>query len=137
MTHDAETVNHNGFLGLYQGPIKEGMRFIWEPNREHAREVVNVVRIQDREHDEPAIWTCNKVWNEESRFREAVVALPPQEVSVKDAAKVLLSDATIAEKVEMNHAGVVAMFPGGWDISQKIAFDKGRIAALRAISEGE
>lgn len=72
-----------------------------------------------------------------NQARAALSAMPQQEVTVKDAAKVLLSDATIAEKVEMNHAGVVAMFPGGWDISQKIAFDKGRIAALRAISEGE
>jgi hypothetical protein len=81
--HSADTDTHKGFLGLYTGPIKKGMTFIWEPNRPHARELITVVRVQDRENDEAAIWTCEEVWNHESRFREAVVAL-----NVEDAAKV-------------------------------------------------
>lgn len=64
--------NQDGYLGLYRGEIEVGMTFIWEPNKPHARQVVKVVRI-DRAHDDARIWTSAEVWNEESRFREAVV----------------------------------------------------------------
>ena len=63
--------NQDGYLGLYRGEIEVGMTFIWEPNKPHARQIVKVVRI-DRSHDDARIWT-GSVWNEESRFREAVV----------------------------------------------------------------
>ena len=67
--------------------------------------------------------------------RAAIAAMPSP--TVQKAAKVLLDQTTIAEKIEMNNAGVNAMFPSGWEVSQKIAFDKGRIAALRALIEQE
>lgn len=65
--------DHKGYLGLYEGEISVGMTFIWEPNKPHAREVVTVARITEPEHDERKIWTSETVWNDESRFREAVV----------------------------------------------------------------
>lgn len=64
--------NQDGYLGLYRGEIEVGMTFIWEPNKPRARQVVKVVRI-DRAHDDARIWTSAEVWNEESRFREAVI----------------------------------------------------------------
>ena len=65
--------NRDGYLGLYQDEIAVGMTFIWEPNKPHAREVVTVTRITEFEHDERKIWTSDTIWNDESRFREAVV----------------------------------------------------------------
>ena len=55
--------------------------------------------------------------------------------TVAQAAEVLLAETTIVEKDDMNEAGVQGMFPMGWTITDKIAFDKGRIAALRALTE--
>lgn len=65
--------NRGGYLGLYQGEIEVGMTFIWEPNKPPARQVVTVIRVTDSDHDERKIWTSEDVWNDESRFREAVV----------------------------------------------------------------
>lgn len=64
--------NQDGYLGLYKGKIEVGMTFIWEPNKANARQIVTVSRI-DYSHTDPRIWTSADVWNEESRFREAVV----------------------------------------------------------------
>ena len=68
----------------YDGDIKVGDLFTWEPGLSHAEEEIIVVRIDDRPNDERIIWCrsslrpmhmyFNKtVWNEESRFREAVI----------------------------------------------------------------
>ena len=68
----------------YQGEIRVGDLFVWEPDLSHAREDVIVVRIDTYENDESKIWTRSHlrrmhlyfnptVWNDESRFREAVV----------------------------------------------------------------
>lgn len=65
--------NQDGYLGLYEGEIEVGMTFVWEPNKPHARQVVTVVHVTEPEHDERKIWTSETVWNDESRFREAVV----------------------------------------------------------------
>ena len=79
---------------LYKGPINPGDVFAWEPDLPHARELVVVTRItgpgedQTIEHalgvavlsggHEQRVWTRpldgdEEVWNDESRFREAVV----------------------------------------------------------------
>jgi hypothetical protein len=67
----------------YSGEIKVGDLFLWEANLPHAREEVIVVRIDTPTKDERKIWCRNSlrpmhmylnktVWNDESRFREAV-----------------------------------------------------------------
>ncbi len=63
----------------YGGEIEPGMVFAWEPDLPHARELVVVTRITGSPR-RPAIWTRpilgsrdDEVWNEISRFREAVV----------------------------------------------------------------
>lgn len=75
----------------YHGPIEAGMTFVWEPNKPHARKVVTVLRV-DRSHHDARIWTSEEVWNEESRFREAVVDvtdLVKAKVSSKESELVL------------------------------------------------
>lgn len=67
----------------YDGPIDIGMYFIWEPDNPKAWQHVMVSRIDERPHDERAIWVVHirttpglikePVWNDESRFREACV----------------------------------------------------------------
>lgn len=68
----------------YLGEIKVGDLFVWEPNLAHAYDEIIVVRIDTPNNDERKIWCrshlrkmhlyFNKtVWNDEGRFREAVV----------------------------------------------------------------
>jgi hypothetical protein len=68
----------------YTGEIKVGGLFLWEPTLPSARVEIIVVRIDAFENDERKIWSrgserkmhmyFNKtVWNDERRFREAVV----------------------------------------------------------------
>lgn len=122
--------NRDGYLGLYAGPIAVGMSFIWEPNKPHARQVFTVTCIEEREHDERRIYSAEGVWNDESRFREAVVAIEPAPVSARDAARVLL-----------DYLGYLGESPV-WEAAQK-AQDSAMsesadvvLAALRAIAEG-
>jgi hypothetical protein len=60
------------------------MRFVWEPGRPRAFAVIEVTKVRPAKDDETCIWTrtvrggaVNRVdmetWNEEGRFREAVV----------------------------------------------------------------
>jgi hypothetical protein len=64
----------------YDGPIRVGMRFVWEPNKDHARERVEVTRVFTNADDE--IWVFSRKLdgsdpaehgNEADRFREAVI----------------------------------------------------------------
>jgi hypothetical protein len=60
----------------YDGPIKPGLRFIWEPGKPHAHELIEVVRVSDtgdmvRSRAVGGI----EYWNDVSRFRESVVPL--------------------------------------------------------------
>lgn len=78
----------------YKGRINPGDVFAWEPDLPHARELVVVTRISTPDNDkvivhargsavisgghEQRIWTRSidgddEFWNDESRFREAVV----------------------------------------------------------------
>lgn len=83
----------------YEGDLHVGQVFAWEPDIPTARELVIICSITERELDERAIWTLSldsvmrgqrerwekamrhvarsmfagaPVWNDESRFREAV-----------------------------------------------------------------
>lgn len=63
---------------ILTGPIKVGQKFIWEPLRPHARCEVEVVKVTpENSRHEAKIWTSDKVWNCESRFREACVRVGP------------------------------------------------------------
>lgn len=64
-----------------------------------------------------------------------IAELESRQPTVQEAAKVLLSQTTIAEKKVMNEAGIDAMRPGGFTFADMVDFDTGRIAALRALSE--
>lgn len=65
---------------VYEGAIAPGMRFVWEPAMAHARCLVEVRRVL-RRRDGNDNWICaakvgssdDPSWNEESRFREAVI----------------------------------------------------------------
>ena len=67
----------------YDGPIEEGMRFVWEGDRPTARCVVEVVgfgefggerTIRGKVVEAGPLSELDSIaWNEESRFREAVV----------------------------------------------------------------
>ena len=62
----------------YPGDIELGQRYIWEPTRPHATELVEVVGIRTPIDDERRIETItvrdrHVVWNEEYRFREACI----------------------------------------------------------------
>lgn len=73
----------------YDGKIEVGQEFIWEPDKPHARAIIKVTEIkasgpEDGPDDE--IWIGSKTvgddqtyWNEESRFREAVIPAPRAE----------------------------------------------------------
>lgn len=71
----------SGPVRWYAGPICPGDVYAWEPELPHARELCVVIRIADRDGAEPAIFTRalhsaglrREIWNDESRFREAVV----------------------------------------------------------------
>ena len=58
---------------LYQGPIKPYMVFEWEPDLPHAADTCQVIKVEGDK-----VWTYSEsfgtCWNDESRFREAVVA---------------------------------------------------------------
>lgn len=78
---------------LYQGPILVGMEFVWEPNNSRSRENIIVTKVVARADDETMIFSriagpkglkATEGWNDESRFREAVVPA----ITVQDAAKV-------------------------------------------------
>ncbi len=67
----------------YQGPIKVGQVFIWEKDTVRAWARVKVTKIEPRPGDETRIHTLilkttsgkdegREVWNDISRFREAV-----------------------------------------------------------------
>ncbi|MDR6266568.1 hypothetical protein [Roseobacter sp. N2S] len=71
----------------------------------------------------------------ERHILSALDISPTHPVTVQEAAKVLLSQTTIAEKKVMNEAGIDAMRPGGFTFADMVDFDTGRIAALRALSE--
>lgn len=96
-------IKEEGFDELcrrYEGPIEIGEIFAWEPDIPRARELVIVCQVDEIQNDERRIWTLNlnspmrgnpdrwraamrhtaqfaldgaPVWNDESRFREAVV----------------------------------------------------------------
>jgi hypothetical protein len=73
----------HGLMRWYAGPIEPGEIYAWEPDLPHARQLMLVTRVANRAPDEPAIWCApiadgqaqhdKAVWNDESRFREAVV----------------------------------------------------------------
>lgn len=79
----------------YEGPIEKGMRFLWEPMKPHATEHLIVIERRINEDDEMWIttrawvatskvdggYTGQTCWNDESRFREAVIPVitPPEE----------------------------------------------------------
>lgn len=79
----------------YTGPIERGMRFLWEPMKPHATRHIKVIKREINSDDEMWIETREWVadskisgdyvgktcWNDESRFREAVVLVvdPPEE----------------------------------------------------------
>jgi hypothetical protein len=67
----------------YDGPIEVGERFVWEPDKPHARANVTVTEVRNRPNDERVIQTLDDEgryhWNEESRFREACVRVQPAE----------------------------------------------------------
>lgn len=71
----------------YTGPINPGMRFVWEPNNPRARCVIKVERMVIKHGGENRIYTSvvgssdDPVWNEESRFREAVIPIAPIDLS--------------------------------------------------------
>lgn len=62
----------------YAGEIKVGDEFMWEPDLPHAREPIVVTKIDETQNGR-IIWSqstrpsATPTWNEESRFREAVV----------------------------------------------------------------
>lgn len=60
----------------YHGPIEPGMWFVWEPGVRHAECVVVVTKLSYHNGDS-LIYTKDPhgetYWNDESRFREAVV----------------------------------------------------------------
>lgn len=67
-----------------RGKIEVGQRFVWEPGNTHAQMLIEVVDITQPEGDERRIHTREvikgeatgpKVWNDESRFREACIRL--------------------------------------------------------------
>lgn len=62
---------------IYNGPIEVGMLFLWEPFERHARCLIQVTRVDKPENDEARIFSREvnlpESWNDESRFREAVV----------------------------------------------------------------
>lgn len=69
----------------YDGPIEQGMRFLWEGDKAHARCVVSVTGFGQVDGERTIRGVVEQVgpttisaigeenWNEESRFREAVV----------------------------------------------------------------
>jgi len=74
--------------GGYAGEIEVGDRFVWEPDKPHARELIRVSRIEERAGDERLIYSvpvatgrlgggflADGFPNDESRFREACVKL--------------------------------------------------------------
>lgn len=79
----------------YTGPIEKGMQFLWEPMLPHATQHIIVTKRTINADDEMWIETRAWVpdskisgdyvgetaWNDESRFREAVVLVvtPPEE----------------------------------------------------------
>lgn len=80
----------------YDGPIRPGMIFAWEPDLPHARELIIVVHVDMSGGDEARVWTRSlgsprrgkpfmphlvphllpghEIPSDESRFREAVVS---------------------------------------------------------------
>lgn len=90
----------DGLERTYEGPIEPGEVFAWEPDIPTARQLVIVCQVDDALGDERRIWTLDlnsplrgrpdrwkaamrhtarsfidgaPTWNDESRFREAVV----------------------------------------------------------------
>jgi hypothetical protein len=60
----------------YDGPIKPGLRFIWEPGKPHAHELIEVVRLNEAGDMVQNIAVDGSMyWNDVSRFREAVIPL--------------------------------------------------------------
>lgn len=68
----------------YAGKIDVGDLYTWEPDLPHALAEIVVVRIEERQGNEPIIWSRSHLrpmhlyfnrtcWNDESRFREAVI----------------------------------------------------------------
>jgi hypothetical protein len=83
---DARSIQFRGIdntFAPYTGPIGPGMRFEWERDKPHARCTVTVTRVVKRPHADTQVYTQDdrfvkaprEVWNDESRFREAVVPL--------------------------------------------------------------
>jgi hypothetical protein len=61
----------------YEGPIGLGVRFVWEPDKDHLRETVEVVETGPHFRGDPSVKVrpisakgCD-YWVEEERFREA------------------------------------------------------------------
>lgn len=67
----------------YAGPIEPGMQFVWERDKPHARCTVTVTKVVERQFRDRQIWAYDdrfckpprEVWNDESRFREAVTPI--------------------------------------------------------------
>jgi hypothetical protein len=69
--------------GIYRGPIKNGMAFVWEPDKPHAVAQIEVIETKYIGADHLVLAKIlygpdvgRAYWNDESRFREAVVPLP-------------------------------------------------------------
>lgn len=68
----------------YTGPIEVGMRFVWEPELPPARCLIEVAKVVPVLGGDSKIFTfvpgsvVDPVWNEESRFREAVIPVKGQ-----------------------------------------------------------
>lgn len=68
-------------IEIYQGPIAQGMRFVWMPHQPLARRCLEVTKvIPENSRHEAKIYTCefgqkdtSEIWNDESRFREACI----------------------------------------------------------------
>lgn len=92
----------------YTGPIERGMRFLWEPMKPHATEHLIVIERKINSDDE--MWITTRSWvatskvtgdytgetcyNDESRFREAVMLVVDEEAediaNLEDAAEKIM-----------------------------------------------
>jgi hypothetical protein len=64
----------------YGGPFEPGMRFVWEPTKDHAAEVIRITRVDSTPEHDPMVWSIGEhhkreVYNDMSRMREACLPL--------------------------------------------------------------
>lgn len=66
----------------YEGPIRAGMRFVWEPNKPDVRQRVEVTRVETNADRETWVFTREldgkvrgEYANEEDRFRDACIPI--------------------------------------------------------------